>query len=191
MITPPADADLRWTIHDLEGYDLEEGNRYEIIAGSLFVTTQPSWTHQDICTTLAIELGLWSRQGLRGSVVVAPGVIFDLENAVAPDLVWVSAERLPEILGEDGKLHDAPDLVVEVLSPGSTNTRRDRESKLQLYSVRAVREYWIVDWPAKSLQVFRRQAAALKLAATLVVGDEITSPLLPGFNLPITRLFPG
>jgi Uma2 family endonuclease len=190
MITPPVEADLRWTIHDLEGYDLEEGQRYEIIAGALYVTTQPHWTHQDVCTTLAAELWLWTRQGGHGSVVLAPGVVFDLENAVAPDLVWVSAERLPVILGEDGKLHDAPDLVVEVLSPGSTNTRRDRELKLRLYSVRGVREYWIVDWPAKSLQVFRREAAALKLVATLVADDELTSPLLPGFSLPIARLFP-
>jgi Uma2 family endonuclease len=189
MITPPVEAGLRWTIHDLEAYDLQEGKRYEIIEGELFVTTQPHWNHQDVCLNLAVELRLWLRQGGQGAVQLAPGVIFDDENAVAPDLVWVSAQRLPLILSEDGKLHGAPDLAIEVLSPGSANTRRDREMKLRLYSVRGVREYWIVDWPAKSLQIYRREAAALKLAATLLVDDVLTSPLLPGFSLPVARLF--
>ena len=153
------------------------------------MTTQPHWTHQDICTTLAVELRLWIRQGGQGAVVLAPGVIFDVENAVAPDLVWVAADRLPLILGEDGKLHDAPDLAVEVLSPGTANTRRDRDVKLRLYSLRGVREYWIVDWPGKSVQIYRHSAGALKLAATLLAEDELTSPLLPGFSLPLARLF--
>jgi Uma2 family endonuclease len=189
MITPPAEVGLRWTIHDLEGYDLEEGKRYEIIEGELFVSTQPHLQHQRICRRLTVELDHWIVQGGNGEVFPAPGVIFDVENAVAPDLVWVSGERLALIEGDDGKLHDAPDLAVEVLSPGSTNTRRDREFKLRLYSLRGVREYWIVDWPAKSLQVFRREAAALKLAATLFADDDLTSPLLPGFSLPVARLF--
>ena len=189
MITPPVDAGLRWTIHDLEAYPVEEGKRYEIVEGELFVTTQPHWAHQDVCLTLAVELRLWIKQGGHGAVQLAPGVIFDDENAVAPDLVWVSAQRLPLILNEDGKLHGAPELAVEVLSPGSVNTRRDREVKLRLYSLRGVREYWIIDWPAKSLQVYRREAAALKLAATLLVDDELSSPLLPGFSLSVARLF--
>ncbi len=189
MITPPAEANLRWTIHDLEAYDLREGDRYEIVEGELFVTTQPHWTHQQICTNLAFHLQTWIQQGGHGAVVVAPGVIFDIENAVAPDLVWVGSDRLAAILGDDGKLHDAPDLAVEVVSPGSANARRDRDVKLRLYSLRGVREYWIVDWPARSLQVFRHTAGALKLAATLLADDELSSPLLPGFSLPVARLF--
>ena len=191
MITPPAEARLRWTIHDLEAYPIEEGKRYEIVEGELFVSTQPHLEHQRICGRLIAELIYWVDRGGGGEVIPAPGVIFDNENAVAPDLVWISAERLPLILGEDGKLHDAPDLAVEVLSPGTTNTRRDREVKLRLYSLRGVREYWIVDWPAKSLQIYRHSAGALKLVATLLIDDELTSPLLPGFTLPVARLFPG
>jgi Uma2 family endonuclease len=140
---------------------------------------------------MAFELTAWVRSGGDGEVVPAPGVIFDEENAVAPDVVWVSKERLPLVLGEDGKLHDAPDLAVEVLSPGTKNTRRDREAKLRLYSTRGVREYWIADWQAKSLQVFRREQAVLKLVVTLLAEDELTSPLLPGFKVNVARLFPG
>jgi Uma2 family endonuclease len=190
MSALPVEALAHWTIADVELLSHEEGKRYEIIEGELFVSSQPHWDHQETCNNLAYELTAWVRSGGNGKVVPAPGVIFDEENAVAPDVVWVSAERLKLVLGEDGKLHDAPDLAVEVLSPGAANTRRDREAKLRLYSTRGVREYWIVDWQAKSLQIYRREQAALKLALTLLAEDELTSPLLPGFKVKLARLFP-
>jgi len=189
MITPPTQAGLRWTIHDLEAFDLKEGNRYEIIEGELFVSTQPHLEHQRVCRRLTVEISNWADRGGGGEVFIAPGVVFDIEDAVAPDLAWVSGERLPLVESEDGKLHNAPDLVVEVLSPGAANARRDREVKLKLYSLRGVREYWIVDWPAKSVQIYRHTAGALKVAATLLAEDDLTSPLLPGFSLPLARLF--
>ena len=191
MSTLPAESVARWTIADVELLSQEEGKRYEIIEGELLVSPQPHWAHQKTCNNMAFELTAWVRSGGNGEVVPAPGVIFDEENAVAPDVVWVSKERLPLVLGEDGKLHDAPDLAVEVLSPGTKNTRRDREAKLRLYSTRGVREYWIADWQAKSLQVFRREQAVLKLVVTLLAEDELTSPLLPGFKVNVARLFPG
>src|ERR1051325_629122 len=171
MSALPAEAVAHWTIADVELLSREEGKRYEIIEGELFVSTQPHWGHQKTCNNVAFELTAWVRSGGNGEVVSAPGVIFDEENAVAPDVVWVSAERLKLVLGEDGKLHDAPDLAVEVLSPGAANTRRDREAKLRLYSIRGVREYWIVDWQTKSVQIYRREQAALKLALTLLAED--------------------
>ena len=190
MSALPAEAVAHWTIADVELLSREEGKRYEIIEGELFVSTQPHWGHQKTCNNVAFELTAWVRSGGNGEVVSAPGVIFDEENAVAPDVVWGSAERLKLVLGEDGKLHDAPDLAVEVLSPGAANTRRDREAKLRLYSIRGVREYWIVDWQTKSVQIYRREQAALKLALTLLAEDELTSPLLPGFKVKLARLFP-
>jgi Uma2 family endonuclease len=54
-----------------------------------------------------------------------------------------------------------------------------------------VREYWIADWQAKRVQVFRREGAALRLAATLLAEDQITSDLLPGFQAPKSRFFPA
>ena len=191
MSALPAESVARWTIADVELLSREEGKRYEIVEGELLVSIQPHWSHQETCNNVAFELTAWVRSSGNGKVVPAPGVIFDEENAVAPDVVWVSAERLPLVLGEDGKLHDAPDLAVEVLSPGTLNTRRDREAKLRLYSTRGVREYWIADWQAKSLQIYRREGAALKLVATLFAEDELTSPLLSGFKVKVARLFPG
>ncbi len=187
LLTP---VPARWTIADVDLFDHEEGKRYEIIEGDLFVSTQPDWHHQETCNNIAVELTIWARKGGGGKVVPAPGVIFDEENAVAPDVVWVSRERLAQVFGDDGKLHDAPDLAVEVISPGVRNARRDREAKLRLYSTRGVREYWIVDWQAGSLQVYRRETAALKLMATLLPEDDLTSPLLPGFAVQVSQFLP-
>jgi Uma2 family endonuclease len=65
----------------------------------------------------------------------------------------------------------------------------DGEAKLKLYESRGVREYWIVDWRIQQLEVYRRDQAMLRLAATLFAEDVLTSPLLPGFSCPVARLF--
>ncbi|MBI1761601.1 MAG: Uma2 family endonuclease [Acidobacteria bacterium] len=215
--------DLLYTIHDLDAFP-EDGLRRELIEGELYLTEQPHWHHQYVCSRLVMELADWDEktglgvanlvlhqaenEGCRAGFnpalhpgcalsihhlqldgVLAPGVIFSIYDAVAPDVVWVSAERLPQILGENGKLNDAPDLVVEVISPGWQNETRDRDTKLKLYSRRGVREYWIVDWQKKRVEVFRRQRTRLTQIATLLNEDALTSPLLPGFACPVASLF--
>ena len=116
-------------------------------------------------------------------------MIFADDDDVAPDVVWISRERLAVTLDQTGHLHTAPELVVEVLSPGSANERRDREVKLKLYSRRGVNEYWIVDWQQRKVEVYRRQQMALHLLATLYAIATLTSPLLPGFACPVVTLF--
>jgi Uma2 family endonuclease len=91
--------------------------------------------------------------------------------------------------GADDHLHGAPELVVEVLSPGAANERRDRGAKLRLYSVHGVHEYWIVDYRALTVEVYRRRDAQLRLEATVGREDTLTSPMLPGFALPVAQLF--
>ncbi|MPZ14849.1 MAG: Uma2 family endonuclease [Chloroflexi bacterium] len=181
---------LRWTSKDLELFPQPlDDTRYEIIDGELFVSTQPSWEHQFICAEIVAALHQWSRSTGAGVVNFAPGLIFSEDQNVAPDIVWVSAERLPLLLEADRKLHAAPDLVVEVLSPGPKNEQRDREVKLNLYSRRGVREYWIVDWQLRQIDIYRRSNAALELATTALDGETVRSPLLSGFELPLSDLF--
>ncbi len=91
----------------------------------------------------------------------------------------------------NGKLYAAPELVIEVLSPDSKNIARDRLAKLGLYSRWGVDEYWIADWRQHRVEIYRQQGGQLALIATLVPGDTLTSPLLPGFSLPLDRLFVG
>ena len=116
-------------------------------------------------------------------------MIFADDADVAPDVVWISHTRRATALGPDGHLHAAPEVVVEVLSPGSLNERRDREAKLKLYSRRGVLEYWIVDWRMRQIEVYRREQLALHLVATLHPTDTLTSPLLPGFACEVATLF--
>jgi Uma2 family endonuclease len=180
---------VRLTSADLEAFPDNDGKRYEIIDGELYVSKQPSWEHQLICVGLTAALDRWDMETGAGVVNAAPGIIFAEHDDVAPDLVWVSSERLPLILAEDRKLHAAPELIIEVLSPGSANEKRDRQAKLDLYSRRGVMEYWIVDWQRRQIEIYRRQRAALRLVHTLVEVDSIQTPLLPGFNCPLRDLF--
>jgi Uma2 family endonuclease len=181
-------TELRWTSADLEVMP-DDGKRYEIVDGELYMSKQPHWHHQYICVRLATELENWNRQTGAGQVNLAPSLVFAEDNDVAPDLVWISNERLAVALREDGKLHNAPELIIEVLSPGFANEKRDRDAKLKLYSRRGVDEYWIVDWPMRSVEVYRRENAALHLVDTLRESDVLQTPLLPGFSCHVGSLF--
>ena len=178
----------RWTSADLESLP-DDGTRYEIIDGELFMSTQPSFYHQAVCTKLLVVLSNWDMAANTGRVVMAPGLIFAEDDDVAPDILWISNERLAACLKSDGKLHDAPELVIEVLSPGRANEKRDREAKLGLYSRRRVNEYWIVSWQKRTVDVYRRDESALKLAGNLAETDTLESPLLPGFSCRVAALF--
>jgi Uma2 family endonuclease len=181
---------LRWTSADLAALP-EDGKRYEIIDGELFVSKQPHFYHQEVCSQILRLLSNWSEQSGLGRTVFAPGLIFADDDDVVPDVAWLSHQRLAAALGKDGKLHSAPELVVEVLSPGAANQRRDREVKLKLYSGRGVLEYWIIDWAARTVEIYRRQNAHLSLFVTLVSGDALESPLLPGFSSGVNGIFSG
>ncbi|MEH2433944.1 MAG: Uma2 family endonuclease [Nostoc sp.] len=182
------DERIRWTSADLELLP-DNGNRYEIIDGELFVTRAPHWGHQKASGNIYAELRTWSFSTGLGEAVPTPGIIFTDADNVIPDVVWVSKERLAILLDNEGHLTGAPELVVEVLSPGVQNERRDREVKLKLYASRGVQEYWILNWQLQQVEVYRREKAVLKLVATLFVTDDLSSPLLPNFVCTVARLF--
>lgn len=167
----------------------DESKRYELIEGDLYVSKQPNWHHQYVCVRLGRFLDEWNERTSTGVVNAAPGVIFAEDDDVAPDVVWVSKERLLAVLGPDGRLYGAPELMVEVLSPGTKNERRDRQAKLKLYSRRGVQEYWIVDWQRRQVEIYRRDEGALNLVATLYAQDALSSPLLPDFTCTVATLF--
>ena len=167
----------------------DDGKRYEIIEGELYVSRQPGYEHQYTCNRLGQFLSEWSDQNGLGVVLPAPGVIFAEDDDVAPDVIWVTRERLLKSVDDAGHLHTAPELVIEVLSPGKANEYRDRQAKLKLYSRRGVEEYWIVSWSQRIVEVHRRENAMLKLIVTLHDTDALASPLLPGFSCQISKLF--
>jgi Uma2 family endonuclease len=183
----------RWTIADLDALpETTDGwrNRYEIIDGELFVSRAPGDEHQYCCARFVMDLGTWNDETGLGEVLVGPGVIFSIENAVEPDVIWISHERLARFEEADRHLHGAPELVVEVLSPGTANRRRDLDRKLRLYSERGVLEYWAGDPQTATVQVHRPgPTREMVLVATLGRGDTLTSPNLPGFAADVARLF--
>ena len=180
----------RWTLAEVEALPDDGWTRYEIVDGELFVVHAPGNEHQDVCTCRAAVLWLWNDQTRLGTVLTGPGLIFDDENNTIPDVVWVSHARRAALEQADGKLHGGPELVVEVLSPGQENERRDREVKVGLYARRGVDEYWILDPAARMVSVYRRTIQELLLVATLGPDARLTSPLLPGFSVAVARLFP-
>lgn len=181
---------VRWTSADLLAFP-DDSKRREIIDGELFVSKQPNWHHNAVAGRIFSLLDSWSMQSSVGGATLAPGLVFDDGDDVVPDVAWASARVLLDNLDAAGHLLVAPELVVEVLSPGVKNVQRDREVKLKLYDQRGVAEYWIVDWPRRTVDVFRRASERLTFVVTLGEAEVLTTPLLPGFTAELARVFAG
>lgn len=179
----------KWTTADLALFP-DDGRRYEIIDGALFMSRQPHWHHEQTIGLIFAALQAWSDQSGLGQASPTPGLIFSDTDNVVPDVVWISNERLRRLLDEAGHLTGAPELVVEVLSFGGQNEERDRKLKLKLYESRGVLEYWIADWRLKQIEAYRRDEGELKFVSVALPQDTLTSPLLPGFACQVAQLFP-
>ncbi|MEL7069984.1 MAG: Uma2 family endonuclease [Cyanobacteria bacterium J06634_6] len=188
MVTQSTSA-VRWTTRDIEVLPQNEWTTYEIIDGELFVTRSPHRRHQRVIGKLHRALDEWSDQSGLGEPIIDAGLILSDADNVITDLVWASKETIAEFEDEAGHLTRVPELVVEVLSYGADDVRRDREAKLKLYSVKGAQEYWIADRRSKQLEIYRRRDVQLTLHTTLGIGDTLTSPLLPEFNCPVDQLF--
>ena len=181
----------RYTIADLEQMTPKNGERLELIDGELFVSHAPSWEHQHAASRIHIALGIWSERSGVGTVLEAPGIVYSQASGVIPDVVWITWDTLRAVRDRAGHFSRSPELVVEVLSPGADNMRRDQETKLGLYSREGVREYWIVNLMRQSVDVFRHDGARLLLVQTLSGDDVLESPeLLPGFQMAVSRIWP-
>jgi Uma2 family endonuclease len=181
-------AARRYTYADLQQFPEGEGKRYEIIDGELFVTPSPNRAHQRVVLRLATALHTFAEAHNAGEVYVAPfDVLFNDINVVIPDVLFVSTARLASI--EHNGVHGAPDLVIEVLSPGTR--RRDLTRKRSLYEDRGVNEYWLVDADARTVTILRRAGEQFMEGRILRAdtGDGITTPLLAGFSLDLQTLF--
>ncbi|HEU0013840.1 MAG TPA: Uma2 family endonuclease [Longimicrobium sp.] len=129
----------------------DDGNRYEIIAGDLFMTPSPRPIHQRVGFKLGAILEAFVSEHALGWVMTGPvDVLFGEDDYLAPDLVFVRPERRPFIT-ERG-VEAAPDLVVEVLSPSTA--LRDRGIKRERYAFFGVPEYWVVDADAMRVEVY-------------------------------------
>ncbi len=116
------------------------------------------------------------------------GAVFSDYDSVIPDLVFVRNEIWNKIVAND-KFVAAPNLVIEVLSPGTKNRKRDLEAKRGLYARFGVEEYLIVDRENRSVMIFRLHDQILEETAVLHESDDLTSRSLPGFVVNVGSLF--
>ena len=166
----------------------DDGNRYELIEGELYVSTAPELIHQRTLGKIHFAFASFLTESPIGEIVYGPGVILSDYDGVIPDLVYLSNERRDEI-ATGTRIYGAPNLVIEILSPGVQNMERDRKVKLKLYDKYGVDEYWIVDTRARAVEVYRREGETLKFFTTFINGEDITTLLLPGFSCSVSNLF--
>ena len=175
------------TVADLDSMP-DDGNRYEIIDGELFVSRSPSLEHQRVSGNIFLTFGFFLRDNPIGEIISTPGVIFSDHSAVIPDLVYVSQERRQEIAA-GRHITGAPDLVIEIVSPGGENEHRDRFAKRQLYSKYGVKEYWLVLLDTRAVEIQVLEEGILKPQRKFEERDELFSALLPGFSCKVASIF--
>ena len=164
----------------------EDGNRYEVIDGELYVTPPPLERHQNASSTLHGYIWPYVHQRQLGKVYSAPfGVVLDDENGIQPDIVYVSRERHGLIV-ERG-LEGAPDLVVEILS--RSTQARDRGVKMKRYAAAGIPHYWIVDPRTRSLEAYHLAEQGYELIGSYGPGSIFRPELFPGLEIPIDDLW--
>jgi len=176
------------TVADLDAFPDDDGKRYELIEGELFVSCAPGLPHQLVLQNVQVRLVNYLETHPVGIVVPGPGAVFSNYDAVIPDLAFVGHDRWDTIVANN-RFVAAPDLVIEIISPGRENRARDLKVKRRLYGKYGVQEYWVVDSENRSVLIFRLQNTGLEEVSTLRHDDEITSPLLPGFIVKLSDVF--
>jgi Uma2 family endonuclease len=176
------------TIDHLEAIPYDEWHRYELIEGELYVSCAPGIPHQLVLGNLQLELGIYLRQNPIGILVPGPGAVFDRYNSVIPDIVFVRNERWNAIVAKH-RFNAAPDLVIEIVSPGSTNYSRDFNLKRKVYGKFKVPEYWIVDCWSRSVIIFRLEDNTLKEVIRFRETDALESSVFPGLSLKLSDIF--
>jgi Uma2 family endonuclease len=177
-----------WTYEDYARLP-DDGNRYEVIRGSLYVTAAPHWEHQYSSFELAFHLSAFVREKDLGFVLMAPLDVrlpAGIASPVQPDVVFFRKGNEPT--RGVGYFEGTPDLVAEILSPGTR--RRDRTIKLEAYRDAGVPEYWLLDPGTRTVVVYVLGTNG-KYAerARKGIGDSIGSSVLPGLRVKVAALF--
>jgi Uma2 family endonuclease len=161
----------------------DDGRRHEIIDGEHYVNPSPNTKHQLAWGNLYYALSHYLRQHGHGVVFGAPyDVVLSNFDVVEPDIIFVSAARKHIIT--EANIKGAPDLVVEILSPSSR--KYDQVVKFERYDAMGIAEYWIVDPERETVSIYRHTSSGFALTPAAA---DLTTPLIPGFSLPIHAIF--
>jgi Uma2 family endonuclease len=175
------------SIYDLESLP-DDDNIYELFGGELSVAKAPFLKHQEIIGNFATILNSYLWQNPIGQIWVTPGVIFDEYNSAIPDLVFIAKDRISQI-ASGIHIVGAPDLAIEIMSPGTENVRRDQIVKRQTYAKFGVKEYWVVEPIVEVVEISRLRENVLASVGTFRNADEIISPLLPDLSFTVKDVF--
>lgn len=180
---------VRFTYEDYRSLPESMDKRYELLDGDLVRVPAPTVTHQRVLRNLGYLLVQFVRAHGLGVMFYAPidvvlGQGRDRE-VVQPDLVFSSQARLSLIVEEE--IRGAPDLVVEILSPGTEG--RDRGYKKALYARYGVHGYWIVDPKETYIEVYVPSQAGFRLAGRFDAKIPLISALFPALELDLTEVF--
>jgi Uma2 family endonuclease len=167
-----------------------ENSRFEELIEGELVMNEPNSRHERHVFKLLIALHGWATgEAGRGEVRLPMDVDLDERNIYKPDLHWYREGRSPTM--HDRQPYPMPDIAVEVRSPSTW--RYDIGAKKAGYERFGLPELWLVDTAADELLVFRRSTPGgptFDVALELACEDTLSSPLLPGFALPLAELFP-
>lgn len=165
----------------------DDGLRYEVLEGELFLSPAPIPRHQRIVGRVFLRVGLYVEQHRLGELFPAPiGLVLSDEDGLQPDSVFVSRERR-HIVTERG-VEGAPDLVVEVLSPRTAG--RDRGVKLRRYAAAGIPHYWLFDGEAREVEELALgEHGDARVAVLRGPGATFRPALFPGLAIPLDELW--
>ena len=165
----------------------ESDDRYELIDGELYMAPTPIPEHQIFLFYLAKVVEEFVTRNRLGRIIISPqDVIIHEDIVVQPDMMFVSNERM-HIIKWGHYVQGTPDLVVEVLSPSTA--RYDRTLKRERYAQFGVREYWIVDIVARTIEVNVSDGSKFTVDGVYGEGETVKSPLLSGLEFDIYEVF--
>lgn len=175
----------RLTFADLERMP-DDGRRYELYNGEVFVVPSPLPRHQIVQHRLTEVLSAYSRQH-GGLCVDSPiDIVFSDSDVLQPDIVYFSPAR-KHLIDLNSAIRHPPDLCVEILSPSTAE--RDRGRKMEMFARFGVKEYWIVDPAGAALEQYGLEAAAYELRVRAMGNEMIKGPLLPGLSFEVQQIF--
>ena len=167
----------------------DDGKRHELIDGEHYVTPSPNTRHQRILGSLHLLIGSWLEDHPIGQVFLSPyDVVLSEFDVVEPDLLYFSNERAAQVL-TPMHARGAPEMVIEIASKGTR--KRDETVKRRLYERVGVSEYWVVDPEIDAIRLYTRanDRFGRPLELSRESGDVLTTPLLPGLDVPLARVF--
>jgi len=176
-----------YTYDELVAEFPETNQPCELWDGELIISPSPSFEHQRIVLNFCRRLYDWVSKGNLGKVVTAPiDMVLSPHRVTQPDIVFIAQDRLTIIRNA---IHGPVDLAVEVISLGGRN--RDRIEKRDLYEQYGVKEYWIIDPEAQTVEVSCLEEGRYRLLMRCTANETASSRLLPGFESSVSAIFYG